>query len=70
MNLKATVGQEAPGELAQGEMSLLEHLEELRRRLVRAALAIAVFFVLSWGFANQLFGFIQKPIVEALARAE
>jgi sec-independent protein translocase protein TatC len=53
-----------------GEMTLLEHLEELRRRLVRGALAIAVCFVLGWVFSDRLYNFIQIPVVEALKQAK
>lgn len=47
-------------------MSLLEHLEELRRRLIRAALSIIVGFGLAYGFHSQIYGFMQAPIVFAL----
>lgn len=50
-------------------MSFLEHLDELRTRLVRAAIAISVTFVLGWFFAGYLFNFLSIPVTEALQRA-
>ena len=70
VSLKADIEEEAPDELVKGEMSLLEHLEELRHRLIRCAIAIGVFFILGFYFANHLFTFVQKPVVEALAKAQ
>jgi sec-independent protein translocase protein TatC len=67
---KAEIQAELQEESLGGEMSLLEHLEELRRRLVRSAIAIAVFFILGWVFADHIFGFIQKPVVQALEQAQ
>jgi sec-independent protein translocase protein TatC len=57
-------------ELAGTEMSLLEHLEELRQRLIRSAIAILVLLVASWFFHEEIFHFIEKPVRQALARAE
>ena len=47
-------------------MSFLEHLEELRRRLVWSALAIAVGFSVSWWKAKEIFQILSKPVLEAL----
>lgn len=47
-------------------MSLLEHLEELRRRLIRAALSIIVGFLVAYGFHVQIYRFMQAPITIAL----
>lgn len=51
-------------------MSFLEHLDELRSRLVRSAIAIAVTFVLGWFFAGYIFNFLSIPVMEALQRAK
>jgi sec-independent protein translocase protein TatC len=48
-----------------GRMPLLEHLTELRTRLIRAVIAIAVGFVIAYGFADQLFAALAWPIREA-----
>ncbi len=47
-------------------MSLLEHLEELRDRLVRVLVAFAVTFVACWSFASHIYEFLAQPIYEFL----
>lgn len=49
-------------------MSFLEHLEELRRRIIYSILAVAAAFVVCFFKAEAIFGFMQKPIMEALKR--
>jgi sec-independent protein translocase protein TatC len=51
-----------------GEMSFLEHLDELRTRLIRCVIAIAVFFMVGWFFSDKIFNFLQVPVTEALQR--
>jgi len=46
-------------------MSFLEHLEELRQRLVRSLLSLVVTFAICWGFAEQIFHFITEPLRRA-----
>jgi len=48
-------------------MSLLEHLAELRRRIVHTAIYLIAGFFAAWGFHERIYGFMQKPIVFALA---
>lgn len=43
-------------------MSLIEHIGELRFRLTRAAFAIFFGMCLCWGFSEKLFDIIRKPI--------
>jgi sec-independent protein translocase protein TatC len=50
--------------LAEG--SLISHLLELRSRLVKAAMAIAIAFAPCAFFANKLFDLFSKPLVEQL----
>jgi sec-independent protein translocase protein TatC len=52
------------------EMSFLDHLDELRSRLVKCAIAVAVTFVVGWTFANYTFNFLSVPVHEALQRAK
>jgi sec-independent protein translocase protein TatC len=55
---------EAPSEdddLKAGEMPLLDHLVELRRRLIYSIVAIAVLFFICFAFAKQLFDFLLGP---------
>jgi sec-independent protein translocase protein TatC len=43
-------------------MSLMEHLDELRRRIVHSAIYLAVGFVAVWAFHDRFVGFIQAPL--------
>jgi sec-independent protein translocase protein TatC len=43
-------------------MSLMEHLDELRRRIVRAAIFLALGFVVAYVFHERLYGLIQEPL--------
>ena len=47
-------------------MSFLDHLEELRQRLFRILIAIAVTFVVCWAFVDQIYRVIAFPILDAL----
>lgn len=48
-------------------MSLLEHLQELRKRIVHSAIYLIAGFFVAWGFHNQIYGFMERPIKAALA---
>ena len=50
-------------------MSLLEHLEELRKRLIRSAIYLVVGFCIAYAFRMQIYAFMQKPITTALEAA-
>jgi sec-independent protein translocase protein TatC len=43
-------------------MSLMEHLDELRRRIVHSALYLATGFAIAWIFRNRFVTFIQAPL--------
>jgi sec-independent protein translocase protein TatC len=49
-------------------MSFLEHLEELRKRIIYSLISVAVGFFLCWGYAERIFGLMQEPIMQALHR--
>jgi sec-independent protein translocase protein TatC len=55
---RAAVSQRAelPG------MSLMEHLDELRRRIVHSAIYLALGFFACWFFRDRLVSFIQAPL--------
>ena len=43
-------------------MSLMEHLDELRRRIVHSALYLAAGFFICWFFRDQIVNFLQAPL--------
>jgi len=43
-------------------MSLLEHLEEFRKRILWSIVALAIAFVPCWTYVKQIFKFLQVPI--------
>jgi sec-independent protein translocase protein TatC len=47
-------------------MSLLDHLEELRARLLRSILSLAVAFLPCWYWVDEIFAFLQRPILKLL----
>ncbi|HEX8558712.1 MAG TPA: twin-arginine translocase subunit TatC [Pyrinomonadaceae bacterium] len=60
---------EAPPFEDGGRMSLLEHLDELRGRLVRSAVFVSVALVACWFVSDRIYGFLSVPIKTALADA-
>lgn len=52
--------------LDTGRMSFLDHLDELRTRLVRALLAVVAGFIIAFAFIERLFGFIMRPLQAVL----
>ena len=47
-------------------MSFLQHLEELRMRIIRALIAVALGFCACWFYAERIFNYMQQPIMIAL----
>jgi len=45
-------------------MSLMEHLEELRKRIIRSAMYLAAGFIVAYIFHERLYGFVQKPLTD------
>jgi sec-independent protein translocase protein TatC len=43
-------------------MSLMEHLSELRKRLIHSVVYLLIGFCIAWGFRVQLYGIIQAPL--------
>lgn len=54
---------------ATGHMSFLEHLDELRRRLVNSVIILVVAFFLCWFVSGYIYDFLSMPIVHALSAA-
>jgi sec-independent protein translocase protein TatC len=57
---------EDPEEQGMLRMSFMEHLEELRSRIIKALYGLVTAFVLSLVFAGQLWDIISEPAVSAL----
>jgi sec-independent protein translocase protein TatC len=53
---------------AMPAMSFLDHLEELRRRIIHSIIAVAVGFGACFWKADSIFRIMQRPIMEALHR--
>lgn len=53
-------------ELEEGRMPLLEHLIELRKRLVYSIAALFVAFFPSWYFSKNIYNFLAQPLADAL----
>ncbi len=53
-----------------GKMSFLEHLDELRRRLVRIITYLGIGFLACFYFSKQIYHFISIPMLKTLAGAK
>ena len=53
-------------ELSGKQMSFLEHLEELRQRLVRSVISIVVGFGVCFYFADNIYAYLAKPLTDTL----
>jgi len=62
----AEASGEEPKHDSMPTMGFLDHLEELRRRLVYSIAAVAVGFFACWGFRERIYAIMQKPIMDAL----
>src|SRR5437764_277678 len=54
--------------LEKGKMGFLDHLDELRRRLIHCAIAIVAFFIIAWFFSERIYNFLQIPVIDAIKR--
>jgi len=52
------------------KMSFLQHLDELRRRLVYCIIALFAAFTVCWSFAPGIFEIIQEPLIRFLGPGE
>ena len=55
-----------PEALEEGRMSFLEHLDELRRRLIHCAVALFVGVIIAFFFLDRLFEFVFVPLQQTL----
>ncbi|MFO7597231.1 MAG: twin-arginine translocase subunit TatC [Desulfocurvibacter africanus] len=58
--------EDQPEEKVSDEMTLTEHLNELRKRLIRSFIAVFVGFLACYAFAEQLFDILMEPMVQVL----
>ncbi|MGE0392499.1 MAG: twin-arginine translocase subunit TatC [Vicinamibacterales bacterium] len=47
---------------AGGKMSFLEHLDELRKRIIRSLLALVIGTVAAFTYHNEIFDFVMRPM--------
>ena len=64
-----TVGQGKHEELG-GQMSFLEHLDELRSRLIRSILFVFIAASVCWFISDRIYNFLAIPVERALAEAQ
>jgi sec-independent protein translocase protein TatC len=57
---------DAPSRDTMPTMGFLDHLEELRRRLVYSAAAVAIGFCACWWKVEAIYNIMQKPIIDVL----
>jgi sec-independent protein translocase protein TatC len=62
----AAASGDEPTPDAMPTMGFLDHLEELRRRLVYSIAAVAVGFFACWWKVERIYGFVQRPITDVL----
>jgi sec-independent protein translocase protein TatC len=53
-----------------GQMSFLDHLDELRSRLIRSAVFIFVALCACWFVSDHIYNFLALPVKQALAEAQ
>ncbi len=58
------------GEDLGGQMSFLEHLDELRKRLIRSIAFVFVAATLCWFVSDSIYRFLERPVQRALANAQ
>ena len=51
-----------------GRMTFLEHLDELRRRIMHSVIAVVVTFLVSWIFRETIFDFLSIPIKQVVEK--
>lgn len=55
-------------DMSDERMPFMQHLEELRNRLVKCTIAIAVGFLISYAFKEKIFEILMTPWIEALPK--
>jgi len=60
-----SIDEEAP-DTELPKMSFLDHLEELRKRLIVSIVAIFVAFLACWNYADKIYAWVQAPLTKFL----
>jgi sec-independent protein translocase protein TatC len=68
--LKALASGRSKEDELGGQMSFLEHLDELRSRLMRSLIFVFLATTLCWFFSDRIYAFLAKPVERALAEAQ
>ena len=53
-----------------GQMSFLEHLDELRKRLIRSIIFVFIAAMFCWFVSDRIYNFLARPVQHALANAQ
>src|SRR6202023_2514205 len=65
-DMSATVSSDQDNPEPLPAMGFLDHLEELRRRIVYSIAAVAVGFFACWWKVERIYDVMQRPIMDAL----
>jgi sec-independent protein translocase protein TatC len=65
--MSSSAAQQPDTKSALPAMGFLQHLEELRQRLIKSVLFIIAGFAVCWNFHDRIWTWIQEPIVKALS---
>jgi len=68
--IKKPEKKEASDEDIGGQMSFLEHLDELRTRLIRSIVFVFIAASLAWIVSDRIYNFLARPVQHALADAQ
>src|SRR6266446_2628427 len=68
--LKASKKNEAGDEDFGGQMSFLEHLDELRTRLIRSMAFVLIAAFACWFISGYIYNFLARPVQRALGEAQ
>lgn len=65
-----TTGGKGKDEALGGQMSFLEHLDELRSRLIRSIVFVFLAATVCWFISDRIYAFLAIPVERALAEAQ
>ena len=57
-------------EIQEGQMTLWEHLEELRRRLIICVITLFAGFIVCWFYRQAIFDVVQAPFLKFVAKGD